>query len=58
MTKTEIEKAIQRKKNEYNALLEEYGSGVRPSWVSSDLAHIGIDIQGYKLQLKELEVDF
>jgi heme oxygenase len=58
VTKTEIEKAIQRKKNEYNALLEEYGSGVRPSWVSSDLAHIGIDIQGYKLQLKELEVDF
>ena len=58
MTKTDLEAAIQRKKNEYNALLEEYGSGVRPSWVSSDLAHIGIDIQGYKLQLKEQEVDF
>ena len=58
MTKTDVEQAIQRETKDYNELLEQYGTGVRPSWVSAELAHIGIAIQGYKLQLKELEVDF
>lgn len=58
MTKTDIEQAIEREKKEYNDLLAQYGSGVRPSWVSAELAHIGIAIQGYRLQLKEQEVDF
>jgi len=58
VTKTDVEQAIQRETKDYNELLEQYGTGVRPSWVSAELAHIGIAIQGYKLQLKELEVDF
>ena len=58
MTKTDIEQAIERERKEYNDLLKQYGSGVRPSWVSAELAHIGITIQGYRLQLKEQEVDF
>jgi hypothetical protein len=58
VTKTDIEQAIEREKKEYNDLLAQYGSGVRPSWVSAELAHIGIAIQGYRLQLKEQEVDF
>lgn len=58
MTKTDIEQAIERERKDYNELLAKYGSGVRPSWVSTELAHIGIAIQGYKLQLKEMEVDF
>ncbi len=58
MTKTDIEQAIERERKEYNDLLKQYGSGVRPSWVSTELAHIGIAIQGYRLQLKEQEVDF
>lgn len=58
MTKTDIEQAIERERKEYNDLLKQYGSGVRPSWVSAELAHIGMNIQGYRLQLKEQEVDF
>jgi hypothetical protein len=58
MTKTDIEQAIERETKDYNDLLKQYGSGVRPSWVSAELAHIGIAIQGYTLQLKEQEVDF
>jgi hypothetical protein len=58
VTKTDIEQAIERERKDYNELLAKYGSGVRPSWVSTELAHIGIAIQGYKLQLKEMEVDF
>lgn len=58
MNRTDIEQAIERERKEYNDLLTKYGSGVRPSWVSTDLAHIGIAIQGYQLQLKEMEVDF
>lgn len=58
MTKTDIEQAIERETKDYNDLLKQYGSGVRPSWVSAELAHIGIAIQGYRLQLKEQEVDF
>lgn len=58
MNRTDIEQAIERERKDYNELLTKYGSGVRPSWVSTELAHIGIAIQGYKLQLKEQEVDF
>jgi hypothetical protein len=58
VTKTDIEQAIERERKDYNELLAKYGSGVRPSWVSTELAHIGIAIQGYRLQLKEQEVDF
>ena len=58
MNRTDIEQAIERERKDYNELLAKYGSGVRPSWVSTELAHIGIAIQGYKLQLKEQEVDF
>lgn len=58
MNRTDIEQAIERERKEYNDLLTKYGSGVRPSWVSTELAHIGLSIQGYQLQLKEMEVDF
>ena len=58
MTKTDIEQAIERETKDYNDLLKQYGTGVRPSWVSAELAHIGIAIQSYRLKLKEQEVDF
>ena len=58
MTETEIQEAIQRETKDYNELIEKYGTGVRPSWVSAELAQIGMAIQGYTLQLKEMEVDF
>ena len=58
MTETEIQEAIQRETKDYNELIEKYGTGVRPSWVSAELAQIGITLQGYRLSLKEQEVDF
>ena len=36
-------------------LLQRYGTGVRPSWVSEDLALAGHQIRLYKQRLSELE---
>ena len=36
-------------------LLQRYGTGVRPSWVSEDLALAGHQIRQYKKKLEELE---
>ena len=36
-------------------LLERYGTGVRPSWVSEDLALASHQIRQYKQKLAELE---
>ena len=33
---------------EYDAIIKKYGYGVRPSWVSEELAHLGIRIQREK----------
>lgn len=37
----------------YAALLAEYGDGVRPSWVSAELARIGADIEHRRAQLEQ-----
>lgn len=39
------EKRIESLKQQSNELIEKYGRGVRPSWVSEELAHIGLQIQ-------------
>lgn len=36
-------------------LIKQYGTGVRPSWVSTDLAIVEDRIQYWKAQVKELE---
>ena len=36
-------------------LIARYGTGVRPSWVSEDLALAGHQIRQYKKKLEELE---
>lgn len=36
-------------------LIKQYGTGVRPSWVSTDLAIVGDRIEYWKAQVKELE---
>jgi len=48
---------IQSQEEEYQRLLDTYGTGVRPSWVSADLANIGMNIQYSKEQISELEGD-
>lgn len=36
-------------------LIKQYGTGVRPSWVSTDLAIVEDRIQYWKAQIKDLE---
>lgn len=40
---------------EYNSIKKKYGTGVRPSWVSTDLAILWDKIQRYDNTIKELE---
>lgn len=40
---------------EYNNIKRQYGTGVRPSWVSTDLAILWNRIQGYAETIKDLE---
>lgn len=36
---------------QYDYLIEKHGRGVRPSWVSEELAHLGMRIQEANAQL-------
>lgn len=50
----EIELAEQRiasLRGQYDDLIEQHGRGVRPSWVSEELSHIGLQIQGANARL-------
>ena len=39
------EKRIESLKQQSNELIERFGRGVRPSWVSEELAHLSLQIQ-------------
>jgi len=47
--------AIQRTEKMASNMLEEYGHGVRPSYVSADLADYGDRISRYKAEIARLE---
>ena len=47
--------AIQRTEKMASNMLAEYGSGVRPSFVSADLADYGSRIDRYKAEIARLE---
>jgi len=47
--------AIQRTEKMASNMLEEYGHGVRPSFVSADLADYGDRISRYKAEIARLE---
>ena len=48
-------KMIQHHERNCDDLIARYGTGVRPSWVSEDLALTGHQIRLYKKKLEELE---
>ena len=55
MTLEEAKNMYQMYKNRYDDLIKRYGTGVRPSWVSTDLEIEGMHMQYYARMVKELE---
>jgi len=47
--------AIQHTEKKASDILAEYGNGVRPSWVSADLAAFGERISRYEAEIAALE---
>lgn len=50
-----LEKDIERLEAEWSGLLERYGSGVRPSWVSTDLSMVGQMIRNRQAEIAEIK---
>lgn len=57
MTIQETKEYIARKEQQIEALIKEYGQGVRPGWVSEELAMLTFYKQDAELQLKQMEED-
>lgn len=51
-----LRRILEEGNNQYDSLAARY-SGVRPSWVSTDLSLLGQMIWRYKQEIKELEGD-
>jgi hypothetical protein len=45
------ESLIKSLTNQYDYLIEQHGRGVRPSWVSEELSHLGMRIQDANARL-------
>lgn len=54
MTKQQYQQMLDRYDEQYDTLKAQY-PGVRPSWVSGDLAEIGQSIMWCKAQIAEIE---
>ena len=50
-----LQGAIQRTEKMASSMLSEYGHGVRPAYVSADLADYGDRISRYKAEIARLE---
>jgi len=55
MTLEEAKSMYQMYKQRYDDLIKRYGTGVRPSWVSTDLAIEGERMRYYAKIVEELE---
>lgn len=55
MTLEEAKNMYQMYKKSYDDLIKRYGTGVRPSWVSTDLAIEGERVRHYAKLVEELE---
>jgi hypothetical protein len=55
MTLEEAKSMYQMYKQRYDDLIKRYGTGVRPSWVSTDLAIEGERMRYYAKLVEELE---
>jgi hypothetical protein len=52
-----VERMIGYYSRKYDDMIGEYGVGVRPSWVSGDLAEISQSIQTYRAELADLQAE-
>jgi hypothetical protein len=55
MTLEEAKNMYQMYKQRYDDIIKRYGTGVRPSWVSTDLAIEGERMRHYAKLVEELE---
>lgn len=53
----EAKSMYQMYKQRYDDLIKRYGTGVRPSWVSTDLEIEGMGMRHYAKLVEELEGD-
>ena len=54
MTLEEAKNLYSMYDKQYDDLVNKYGLGVRPSWVSSDLDRLGANIRYYKKEIERL----
>lgn len=54
---SDMEKAEAYYSQKYDRILKEYGSGVRPSWVSADLAEAHSDIMRCRSEVARLQAE-
>lgn len=51
------ERMLAHYSQKYDQMLTQFGSGVRPSWVSSDLADIGASAAAYRAEIAALKAE-
>ena len=50
-----LTRMVEKCDQEYEEIIARHGHGVRPSWVSADLADIGIRARRYREEIKRLQ---
>ena len=52
-----VERMMEYYSRKYDDMISQYGTGVRPSWVSGDLAEINQSIATYRAELADLKAE-
>ena len=52
-----VESMIGYYSRKYDDMIGQYGTGVRPSWVSGDLAELRQSLMTYRAELSDLQAD-
>jgi|TARA_R110000772_G_scaffold90636_1_gene186847 hypothetical protein len=54
-TRADLASWVAHLSRQYAAIVDEFGTGTRPSWVSAELAGLGSSIDNARTRLKDLE---
>ena len=52
-----VERMIGYYSSKYDDIINQYGTGVRPSWVSGDLAELSQSLITYRAELSDLQAE-
>lgn len=52
-----VERMIGYYSRKYDDIINQYGTGVRPSWVSGDLAELSQSMMTYRAELADLQAE-